>query len=280
MVGALVSFSVMAVSMRELAGHGLGIFGALTIRSSGSLVILGAILLARKDLRPAFPPRKFHLHLARNGVHFAAQALWSYAVVALPLATVFSLEFTAPAWMMLIAPFTLGERLTPSRIGVVIFGLAGVLIVLRPGLETINPMALYVLAAAFGYSVTNIFTKILTRTESPLAIMFWMMVIQFPLGLAASDLHAFTQLTAANLLPGIGLVVSGLTAHFCFVKAIQGGDATVVVPIDFMRIPLIALVGWLFYKESLDIFVLVGALVIVAGVFWNLRDERIRATRT
>ena len=78
-------------------------------------------------------------------------------------------------------------------------------------------------------------------------------------------------------MPVVGLGIAGLTAHYCLTNAFRAGDASVVVPIDFLRIPLIAMVGWAFYGERLDIFVLLGALIIIAGVLWNLRSETARA---
>jgi uncharacterized membrane protein len=78
-------------------------------------------------------------------------------------------------------------------------------------------------------------------------------------------------------LPAIGVGIAGLTSHYCLSNAFRSGDATLVVPLDFMRIPLITVVGWAFYGERLDIFVLLGALIIVAGVLWNLRAESTRA---
>ena len=77
-------------------------------------------------------------------------------------------------------------------------------------------------------------------------------------------------------MPALGVGIAGLTSHYCLSNAFRAGDATLVVPLDFMRIPLIAVVGWAFYGERLDIFVLLGALIIVAGVLWNLRPRRAR----
>jgi uncharacterized membrane protein len=103
-----------------------------------------------------------------------------------------------------------------------------------------------------------------------------MAAIQFPLSLIGSDLTAFGHFEARHILPAIGVGVAGLTSHYCLSNAFRAGDATLVVPLDFMRIPLIAVVGWAFYGERLDIFVLLGALIIVAGVIWNLRAESTR----
>ena len=156
------------------------------------------------------------------------------------------------------------------------FGLIDVLVILRPGIASFNPAALIVLAAAFGFAITMITTKQLTMTETTFGIVFWMAVIQFPLSLLGSDPAVFFHLEVRHILPAIGVGTAGLTSHFCLSNAFRAGDATLVVPLDFMRIPLIAVVGWAFYGERLDIFVLLGALIIVAGVLWNLRAEAAR----
>jgi drug/metabolite transporter (DMT)-like permease len=273
MVGALLSFSVMAVSIRELAKGGLSIFEILAIRSGVALFVLCALLLLRPELRAHTRPRRMGLNVLRNSVHYASQYAWSMALTMLPLATVFALEFTMPGWTALLAVWLLHEKMTPSRFGVVVLGLIGVLVILRPGIATFNPAAFLVLAAAFGYAITMITTKQLTKTETTFGIVFWMAVIQLPLSLAGSDPWVFFHLEPRHALPAFGVGIAGLTSHYCLSNAFRSGDATLVVPLDFMRIPLIAVVGWMFYGERLDIFVLLGALIIIAGVLWNLRSE-------
>ena len=273
MVGALLSFSVMAVSIRQLSRVGLSIFEILAIRSGVALVVLFVLLAVRPDLRLHARPRRMGLNLFRNTVHYASQFSWALSLTMLPLATVFALEFTMPAWTALLAIWFLHERMTPSRLGVVVFGLIGVLVILRPGIASFNPAAILVLLAAFGYAITMITTKKLTMTETTFGIVFWMAVIQFPLSLVGSDPTVFLHFETRHILPAIGVGTAGLTSHYCLSNAFRSGDATLVVPLDFMRIPLIAVVGWAFYGERLDIFVLLGALIIVSGVLWNLRSE-------
>lgn len=273
MVGALLSFSVMAVSIRELSRAGLSIFEILAIRSGVALLVLFVLLAVRPDLRLHARPRRMGLNLFRNTVHYASQFSWALSLTMLPLATVFALEFTMPAWTALLAIWFLHERMTPSRLGVVVFGLIGVLVILRPGIASFNPAAILVLLAAFGYAITMITTKKLTMTETTFGIVFWMAVIQFPLSLVGSDPTVFLHFETRHILPAIGVGTAGLTSHYCLSNAFRSGDATLVVPLDFMRIPLIAVVGWAFYGERLDIFVLLGALIIVSGVLWNLRSE-------
>ena len=277
MVGALLSFSVMAVSIRELSGAGLSIFEILAIRSGVALLVLFVLLAVRPDFRLHARPRRVGLNLFRNTVHYASQFSWALSLTMLPLATVFALEFTMPAWTALLAIWFLHERMTPSRLGVVVLGLIGVLVILRPGIASFNPAAILVLLAAFGYAITMITTKKLTMTETTFGIVFWMAVIQFPLSLVGSDPTVFLHFETRHILPALGVGTAGLTSHYCLSNAFRSGDATLVVPLDFMRIPLIAVVGWAFYGERLDIFVLLGALIIVSGVLWNLRSEVARA---
>lgn len=277
MVGALLSFSVMAVSIRELSRAGLSIFEILAIRSGVALFVLLALLALRKDLRVHALPRRMGLNLFRNTVHYASQYSWALSLTMLPLATVFALEFTMPAWTAVLAVWFLHERMTPSRLGVVILGLIGVLVILRPGIASFNPAAILVLLAAFGYAITMITTKQLTKTETTFGIVFWMAVIQLPLSLIGSDPTVFLRFEPRHILPAIGVGMAGLTSHYCLSNAFRFGDATLVVPLDFMRIPLIAVVGWAFYGERLDVFVLLGAMIIVSGVLWNLRSEVARA---
>jgi drug/metabolite transporter (DMT)-like permease len=272
MTGALLSFSAMAVSIRGLAGR-LNIFEILTIRSGTGVLVLLALLATHPGLRATLALRRMGLHAVRNSVHFASQYAWALSLTLLPLATVFALEFTMPAWVALLAMPLLGERMTLSRAGSIVLGFTGVLIIVRPGFESFQPGVLLVLAAAVGFAISLITTKQLTLNVGTFAILFWMNVMQLPMGLAGSNPLFILDLDAHHLPATIGVGIAGLSSHFCLTNAFRAGDATVVVPFDFLRIPLIALVGWLFYAEPLDLFVFAGAGVIIAGVVWNLRAE-------
>lgn len=272
MIGTLLSFCVMAVAIRSLWGT-LTIMEILAVRAAIGLSITGLAAAIRPELRHTITRRRLGLHFVRNSIHFGSQYLWAMSLVLLPLATVFSLEFTMPAWTMLLAPLLLGEHMTQSRVGAVILGLAGVFVILRPGIESFQPAALLVLTAAFGYAVQNIATKKLTATESTFAIVFWMNVIQLALGLIGAGFWFVGKIGIEQLPAVAGLGTAGLFAHFCLSNAFRAGDASIVVPLDFMRIPLIAVVGWWLYGEALDAFVFAGAGLIITGIVWNLRSE-------
>ena len=278
MSGALLSFSAMAVSVRALATT-LGVMEILALRAGFGLIVMATLVALRADLRAMINCRHLRLHLFRNTVHVASSYLWAMSLLLIPLAMTFALEFTTPAWTLLLAAPVLGERLTASRIGAVVLGLLGVLVILRPGLATFQPGGLLTLVAAFGLAITLIATKKLTRTDSTFAIVFWMMLIQLPLALIGSDPLFVTKLNQGQVPAVIGIGVSGLVSHYCLTNAFQAGDAGVVVPLDFMRIPLIAVVGWWLYGEPLDVFVFLGAGLIITGILWNLRSEAARTSK-
>jgi drug/metabolite transporter (DMT)-like permease len=277
MSGALLSFSAMAVSIRVLGGA-LSVLEILAVRSGFGLLVMATLAGVRSDLRATIFTRQLPLHVFRNTIHLGAQYLWAMSLLLLPLATVFALEFTTPAWTLALAVPVLGERLTASRIGAVVLGLIGTLVILRPGFATFRPAALVVLAAAIGLAATLIATKKLTRTEPTFAIIFWMNLIQLPLALLGCDPLFLGKLGFSHVPALVALAGAGLTSHYCLANAFRSGDATLVVPLDFMRIPLIAVVGWWLYREELDPLVFMGAGLIVVGILWNLRSEALHPT--
>ena len=190
----------------------------------------------------------------------------------MPLAEVFAIEFTTPIWATILAVLFLGERLNRGRVVALVLGFTGILVILRPGLAVIEPGAFAVLGAAVGFAITLTLTKFLTRTDSPLTILLYMSVIQLPFGIVLSAL----EWTTPDLLQLFWLVVIGavgLSAHYCTARALSLADQTIVVPMDFMRLPLIVLVGFALYSESVELLVLAGAGLIFAGNYYSIFRE-------
>lgn len=272
MGGALVSFMAMAIGGRELAAE-LSTFQILFFRGLVGLIVM-SLVLSRAGwglLRTS----KIRLHALRNLAHFGGQFGWFYGLAFIPLAEVFAIEFTAPIWTAILAAIVLGERITPPRIAAIAFGVAGLLLILRPGMQTIQPATLAVLAGALSFAVAHIVTRKLTRTEPTLSILFYMIVMQLAMG----AVPAFLDWTVPSPAMWPWLLTVGLTAlsaHYCLTRALSLADASVVVPMDFLRLPLIALVGALFYEEPLDILVLAGAGLMLLGNWINLSAERRR----
>jgi drug/metabolite transporter (DMT)-like permease len=271
MGGALVSFSVMAVAARELL-RAMGSFEILFLRSLVSFVLVLAVL-PRFGLG-VLRTRLFGLHVVRNVLHFGGQYAWVYAIAMLPLATVFAIEFTMPVWTALLAMLILGERLNRGRIVMLALGVAGILIILKPGFEIVEPGALAMLAGSFAYASMNIATKRLAEKDSAFAILFYMSAIQLPLGLFPA-LSQWVSPRIAELPWIVAIGAAGLSAHYCLTRALRIADAMVVVPVDFLRLPLIAVVGMVFYGEPLELSIMLGAVVIFAGTYYSIRRESI-----
>ena len=212
------------------------------------------------------------MHLLRNTIHFGGQTGWFYGVAFLPLADVFAIEFTAPIWTALLAVIFLKEPLTSYRTLSIFLGFAGIMIILRPGINIIQPAALIVLFATFCFASTYVFTRHMSITESPLTIIFYMNLIQLPIGLLTS-LHDWNYPSMQSWPWVLLLGLTGLGSHFCFAHAFRHADAIVVTPLDFFRLPFIALIGWTFYNESWDLLIFLGGTVIFSGNLLNLWTE-------
>ncbi|MFN7023057.1 MAG: DMT family transporter [Pseudorhizobium sp.] len=267
---SMVSFIGMSVGSRELAAT-LSIQQVLFFRA---LVGLFVILALGRALLPELRNGKLiRLHVLRNVVHFFAQYLWTIGVVVLPLASVFALEFTMPIWVAFFAFLFLKEQLTTPRILATIGGFIGVLVIVRPGYGMVDPAAGLVLIAAAGYGLSLIFVKQLTREVSPGAIVVWMILIQLPLGFLAS-LTDWRPVAFADipwmLVAGIG----ALAAHYCQAQALKRLDASVVMPIDFLRVPMAAVVGYYAYAEAIDLWVFLGGGIILFSNYRAVMSER------
>jgi drug/metabolite transporter (DMT)-like permease len=266
MLGAVASFCAMAIAARELL-KAMGTFEILFFRTGIAFLIV--LAMAGSQGWHRLKTRRFGTHAWRNLFHFGGQAAWVWSLGVLPLAMVFAIEFTTPVWAAALAVLFLGERLSTGRTVMLALGVAGVLIILRPGIEALQPAALVMLAGAVAFAVQMIGTKRLSATESPLCVLFWMSIIQSPfsLALAAPDwVWPHAALWPWVLLVGIG----SFTAHYCLTSAFRNGDVTVIGPIDFVRLPAIAVVGAVFYGEPFDPWIMAGALVIFAGVYFGV----------
>jgi drug/metabolite transporter (DMT)-like permease len=270
MMGSIVSFSLLAVSGREAAAE-LDTFEIMTYRSFIGVAIVCVLAWWRGQLA-TIQATRWRLHGLRNVSHFTGQNLWLYAVATIPLAQVFAFEFTTPLWVALLAPLLLGERFTRLRVATTLLGFVGILLVARPGLTPWSVGMMAAMISAVGFAGSAIFTKQLTQHESVVSILFWLCVLQALFGLVCAGYDGRMTWPSAAMWPWVVLVsVAGLAAHFCLTQALSLAAATVVMPLDFMRLPLIAGIGALAYGEALDSWIFVGAVVIFSANYINVR---------
>ncbi|MBT8417498.1 MAG: DMT family transporter [Silicimonas sp.] len=272
MMGAIVSFSSMAVAGRALSAE-LDTFEMMMYRSFIGLGVVLVVGTATGKLREIRVDR-LPLHLLRNICHFTGQNLWFYSLTLITLAQVFALEFTSPIWVMVFAVFLLGERLTRVRVLAVALGFLGALAVAQPGAGG-NALGLTLAAtSAIGFAGSIVCTKLLTRTETILGILFWLTLMQAVMGIVTTSWDGDVAWPSAAAWPWVALIgCAGLLAHTCLTNALAVAPASVVTPMDFLRLPFIAIVGMAFYDEPLDVWVFVGAALIFAGNYINILSE-------
>lgn len=272
MVGAITGFTTMALAGRAVAAE-LDTFETMMYRSFVGVILVVVVAWSMGRLGEV-TTKRLGLHGARNICHFFGQNLWFYAVTVIPFAQLFALEFTSPLWVLVLAPLFLGERLTRVRVLAGICGFIGILIVVRPGAEPIGPGVIAAAASAIGFAGSIIFTKILTRTETVTAILFWLTVMQSIFGVITAAWDGDIALPSRATLPYVLLIsVAGLVAHLCLTNALSVAPATLVVPMDFLRLPIIALIGMAFYDEPVALNVIFGAVLIFAANYANIWVE-------
>ncbi|MEM9028213.1 MAG: DMT family transporter [Pseudomonadota bacterium] len=287
MLVALASFSTVAVAGREAASAMAAAFNRDTTLMSDTLQLmlirsvvgLICVTIAISFTRRGFgllSPRHLPFHGLRNVVHFGAQFSWLHALTLIPLAQLFAIEFTTPLWVAALAPLFLKERLTLTRMLAAGLGFVGVLTIVQPGMSGIGLGSLLALLAALGFASSMIVTKTLTRHETALAILFhmsWMQTIMA--GVLAAPWLALPDPTFLFWAVIVGFC--GLTAHYGLARAFAEADAMIVAPMDFVRLPLIGVVGAVLYGETIEMAVLIGGIIVVCGNIINLLGERRRA---
>lgn len=268
MAGWLALMLIVAVAGRETT-RDLNVFQIMEVRSTLGLLMLYPLIRINGGFAAMKTSRPLQ-HIGRNLVHYIAQLGWFVALTLIPLGQVVSIEFTMPIWTAILAASFLGERITVSKILAIVLGVVGVIVIVRPVTGAIDPGQLIALGAAVGFGISVVMMKSLTRTEKTLTIIFWMLVIQSAAGFFPS-LYVWRWPSASGWGWMAVIAFCGTFSHYCMARAMLYADATVVLPLDFLRVPLTATAGWLIYSERLDMFTVLGAALILTGNLLNLK---------
>jgi drug/metabolite transporter (DMT)-like permease len=268
MAGWLALMLIVAIAGRETTRE-LNVFQIMEVRSVLGVVMLYPLIRINGGVAAMRTSRPLQ-QVARNLIHYGAQLGWFFALTLIPLGQVVSIEFTMPIWTAILAASFLGERLTFGKIAAVVLGVIGVVVIVRPATGSIDPGQSIALGAAVGFGISVAMMKSLTRTERTLTIIFWMLVIQSAAGLFPS-LYVWRSPTAYAWGWMAVIAFCGTFSHYCMARAMLHADATVVLPMDFLRVPLTAAAGWLIYSERLDTWTVLGAALILTGNLLNLR---------
>jgi len=214
---------------------------------------------------------RFRLHLLRGLLSFAGLWLYFYCFAVLPLAIATTITFSKAFFLAILAAFFLKEVVGRRRWAAIAIGSAGVLIVMRPGADGFEWAALAALASAALSGAVLVCTKIISRNDSPLSIMFYLSLITVGFSLVPGLLSWRTP-GASDLFWLSCIAILGPSAQYAGILAFRAGSVATLAPIDYARIILTLAAGFLFFGEFPDVISLVGTCVIVgAALLTTLR---------
>ncbi len=213
------------------------------------------------------------LHIWRNTLHVIGIVLWYYAIARINLSEGMALQFTVPLFTIALAMLFLKERVDGQRWAATFVGFAGVVVILRPGVVDISPVAVVVIVSAMFYAASNIYTKMLAGSDNANVIVFYMNLIHIPLALIGVVATGWTAPGWIDLGWLIAVAGAATTAHYCLANALREADASLVMPFDFLKLPWVTLLAVLAFDETPSIWGWIGGLVIFASVTYIVRRE-------
>ena len=269
MIFTCACFAAMSALIRDMSDV-FSPFQIAFFRNAVGLLVLLPIM-ARVGFGPLKPSR-FKIFAIRGIVGITAMWCWYTALALTPLAEAITLNFTVALWMIPVAILLLGERVGRRRWTATLVGFAGVLVVLQPGTTTIGTGGLLAIGAALLFAVSMALIRMLARTESPLAIVFYMNLMMTPVSLVPALLFWTTPAPDQLVwLIAVGLVAT--LAHFSMARALTIAEATALVPLDFTRLPFAAAIGYFAFGEVPGLWTWVGAAIIIASAVYISRRE-------
>lgn len=207
---------------------------------------------------------------------FVSMATWFSALAVVPLGSAVALGFTAPLFAAIAAVFVLGEVIRARRITALTIGFAGMLIILRPGVESVGAGELMVLVSALTMALSVVIMKMLTRSEQVGSLVVYQTMLTAPIALVPA-LFVWTWPSAGMWFWAIAIGVVASTAHMAFTRAFSLADTMYLMPFDYLRLPQVAFLGWMLFGEPTDAYTWIGAAVIAASsVYVAHREAKVR----
>ena len=269
MLIAVTVWSAMMILVKALSTEYTS-FQILFIRTLFGLAILTPILW--RNGFSTLKTRRLPLHMSRAVFAYFGMLGLFIGLGSIPIAEVVSLSFTQPIFIFLLAAILLGEKLNARRVIAILGGFAGVLILLRPGFTEVGFGAAVVLGGAIAYAFSNVCIKKLMTTENVTSTTVWVNILMCPLaGIPAAFYWVTPTLPDLALLAGVGL--TGTAGIWFISRAYATAEMSAVVPFDFLRLPIVAAAGWIWFGEITDIWTIAGAAVIFASTYALARSE-------
>ncbi len=271
MLAAAALFSVMVASVRHVSAE-VDSFGIVFFRNLLGVLIIGPII-ARRGLS-FLRTSRIRLYVWRTVFGLGSMFMWFYAITVTPIAEAVALSFTAPLFVTIVAVLFLHERVGTARWIATAVGFGGAMVVLRPGIAEVTTGHLLLIASSILMAMSIVSIKMLAASEPPERIVAYMVILFTP----ASFIPALFVWEWPSWISLYWLAVvagAGTFAHIAFTRALSKADASAVMPLDFMRLPFAALIGFLAFSETPDIFTFAGAAMIFISSIYIARRESI-----
>lgn len=271
---AALMYTVTGAMVRHLADS-YSVFEVGFFRSIVAVTILLPAIcgFSARRVRDAFRTERLAMHVLRTGLSYAGIMCWFYGVSRIPLSDYYALQFLTPLFTMAGAALLLGEATRLRNWLAVLAGFAGALVIVRPGFAEIGLGTLAAVGAALVFASVNNTARVLSRTDSATTIVAWGNLILIPLSLVPA-LPGWVTPGWDDLpwLCGVGLTAT--VAQFSITRAVATAEARIIQPLDFVRLPFAAALGWVAFGESSDLWTWAGAAIIFAAATYVLRGER------
>lgn len=280
---ALSGFALLSVGdavVKSMAGEWPGTAVSALRYSFGAVGL--AIVVALRHGRAGFVLPLPGLQLGRGAAVGLATICFFMGVMAMPLADATAIQFTSPIITAMLAPLVLKERSPPAVWLATLLAFSGVLVVLRPNLLALGPVALYPLGAAFGMSWLMMLNRKTAGAAPVMVMQFLLAAIAAPLLVAAAALLHWTGGAAFQIpCPSVEVVLkclfvafSATTGHSLIFAAVLRANAAAVAPMTYVQLLVAAAIGWAWFGEAPDAATFAGAALIIAGGLWLLRAQR------
>ena len=275
MLGSTLAFGLMAIAIRYATRYVPTQEVAFFRNAFGLLALLPMLIRpGSAPLRTQQLPRYF----LRSAIGLASMLCAFWAIGHLPISQAISLSYSTPLFVTIAAVLWLGETVRLRRWAAVIIGFIGVLIIVRPGSTTFTPGTLVAVGAAVLSSLVAIQIKQLTRVDSADTVVFYTYVFWVPLSLVPA-LFVWVWPTGLAWVWLVATGVLGTLGQLLWTRALRLGEVSALTPISFMQLPLVSLLGWLLFNETLDRWTVIGAAIILGANAYIAHREAVLARR-
>ena len=268
MIAMVLSFAAMVLCVRLLADS-ISSVEQVFLRSVFGLVFMLAVMMRHGGL-PNIRTSRIGMHFVRAFLTYLGVVTWFYALTRMELAEAVALHFTLPLFGMMFAIVFLKEHVTADRWVATFIGFAGALVIIRPGMVPLDFVSLVVLFSAAAYGAGDVALKKLSASESPALIVLMLNVFMVPMSLVPA-LFDWTWPGWDDVPLILALGLTGVAAHYCLARSMALADASIVIPMEFLRLPVLAGASYLLFDEVSDGWTWLGAGIIFTASFYMTR---------